>query len=278
MCYNDLMRSDWSSLDQLDSNSSAQAGAVGSLARRSHRFSWPRIGLCEGRARVRSAILNYLLHAAAMQRVHGPVSSYPINPPVWNGVLLVESPTVFSCCSPPWTTHCQPMPATEWTMWLFNMTNYPLPYSRWFSVTNRFRDCQVWLLVSTSKYFRDRRFQGKRSRNDESAWTNYLHVICVLMLNIEPHILSISVCFSLESSVSYMNMDILQNRTGTVRILTLRLTITVIPNLLLAKHRFLLISLWQNLPVLKSVPNRWHFVQLRLELFTVESYKNRRFG
>ena len=112
-----------------------------------------------------------------MQRVHGPVSSDPINPPVWNGVLLVESPTVFSCCSLPWTTHCQPMPATEWTMWLINMTNYPLPYSRWFSVINRFRNCQVWLLVSTSKYFRDRRFQGKRSRNDESAWTNYLHVI-----------------------------------------------------------------------------------------------------
>ena len=196
-----------------------------------------------------------------MQRVHGPVSSYPINPPVWNGVLLVESPTVFSCCSPQWTTHCQPMPATEWTMWLINMTNYPLPYSRWFSVINRFRKCQVWLLVSTSKYFRDRRFQGKRSRNDESAWANFLHVICVLMLNIEPHILSISVCFSLESSVSYMNMDILQNRTGTVRILTLCLTITVIPNLLPVKHRFLLISLWQNLPVLKSVPNRWHFVQ-----------------
>ena len=41
------------------------------------------------------------------------------------------------------------------------------------------------------------------------------------MLNIEPLILSITVCFSLESSVSYMNMDILQNRTGTVRILTL---------------------------------------------------------
>ena len=126
---------------------------------------------------------------------------------------------------------------------LINMTNYPLPYSRWFSIINRFRNCQVWLLVSTSKYFRDRRFQGKRSRNDESAWTNYLHVICVLMLNIEPHILSISVCFSLESSVSYMNMDILQNRTGTVRILTLCLTITVIPNLLPEKHRFLLISL-----------------------------------
>ena len=123
------------------------------------------------------------------------------------------------------------------------VTNYPLPYSRWFSVINRFRNCQVWLLVSTSKYFRDRRFQGKRSRNDESAWTNYLHVICVLMLNIEPHILSISVCFSLESSVSYMNMDILQNRTGTVCILTLCLTITVIPNLLPVKHRFLLISL-----------------------------------
>ena len=69
---------------------------------------------------------------------------------------------------------------------LCDLTNYPLPYSRWFSVINRFRNCQVWLLVSTSKYFRDRRFQGKRSRNDESAWTNYLHVICVLMLNIEP--------------------------------------------------------------------------------------------
>ena len=38
MCYNDLLRSDWSSLDQSDSNSSAQAGAVGSLARRSNRF------------------------------------------------------------------------------------------------------------------------------------------------------------------------------------------------------------------------------------------------
>ena len=58
------------------------------------------------------------------------------------------------------------------------MTNYPLPYSRWFSVINRFRNCQVWLLVSTSKYFRDRRFQGKCSRNHESAWTNYLHVMC----------------------------------------------------------------------------------------------------
>ena len=205
-----------------------------------------------------------------MQRVHSPVSSYPINPPVWNGVLLVESPTVFSCCSLQWTTHCQPMPATEWTMWLINMTNYPLPYSRWFSVINRFRNCQVWLLVSTSKYFRYRRFQGKRSRNDESAWTNYLHVICVLMLNIEPHILSISVCFSLESSVSYMNMDILQNRTCTVRILTLCLTITVIPNLREeskareSKAReapFFAYSLWQNLPVLKSVPKRWHFVQ-----------------
>ena len=32
MCYNDLLRSDWSSLDQSDSNSSAQAGAVGSRA------------------------------------------------------------------------------------------------------------------------------------------------------------------------------------------------------------------------------------------------------
>ena len=53
----------------------------------------------------------------------------------------------------------------------------------------------------------------------------------------------IYICFSLESSVSYMNMDILQNRTGTVRILTLCLTITVIPNLLPVKHRFLLISL-----------------------------------
>ena len=39
MCYNDLERSDWSNLDQSDSNSSAQAGAVGSLARRSSRFS-----------------------------------------------------------------------------------------------------------------------------------------------------------------------------------------------------------------------------------------------
>ena len=37
MCYNDLVRSDWSSLDQSDSNSSAQAGAVGSLAHRSNR-------------------------------------------------------------------------------------------------------------------------------------------------------------------------------------------------------------------------------------------------
>ena len=27
----------------------------------------------------------------------------------------------------------------------------------------------LWLLVSTSKYFRDRRFRGKRSRNDERA-------------------------------------------------------------------------------------------------------------
>ena len=40
-----------------------------------------------------------------------------------------------------------------------------------------------------------------------------------------------------------MNMDILQNRTGTVRILTLCLTITVIANLLPVKHRFFLISL-----------------------------------
>ena len=156
--------------------------------------------------------------------------------------------------------------------------NYPLPYSRWFSVINRFRNCQVWLLVSTSKYFRDRRFQGKRSRNDESAWTNYLHVICVLMLNIEPHILSISVCFSLESSVSHMNMDILQNRIGSVRILTLCLTITVIPNLLPVKHRFLLIPCDRTY----RYSNRYQIGDIlyrhRLELFTVESYKNRRFG
>ena len=53
---------------------------------------------------------------------------------------------------------------------------------------------------------------------------------CVLMLNIEPHILPISVCFSLESSMSYMNMDILQNRTGTVRILTLFVYLFIYPN------------------------------------------------